>query len=126
MSPFPGRDWPEVGQRPENRDDEDGWWKWNVLWDWLNGHDEIDRLAWCDDHLTPTHLGHGGRRSDRARPTPGSLDDDDVGPAAIHQALKVRGITPLLIAPETTTGLTPAHVEALERFIRSESRVHPQ
>jgi hypothetical protein len=122
MSPFPGHDWPDAGLRADHTNDEGGWWKWNVLWRWLTDHDRIDRLAWCDDHLTPTHLAQVGRRSDPARPPEGYPPDlnEGPGPAAICRDLKLRGITPLLIAPETTTGLTPAHVEALERFVRGD------
>jgi hypothetical protein len=124
MSPFPGQDWPDAGLRTHNPDAAGGWWKWNVLWDWLSHHDRIDRLAWCDDHLTPTHLAHVSRRGDLARRSAARLPDNDdecFGPVAIRSDLELCGITPLLIAPETTTGLTPAHLETLERFVRRES-----
>jgi len=119
MDPFPGTRWPAVADPVEGLDvarqrageawNECRWWKWWALDAWLEARPAITTLVWCDDHL--------------ARPLLDHHDEYDVeqGAATRRDAftgwLSARGIAALLIAPATNTGLTPAHVDQIERFL---------
>lgn len=91
MDPFPGRAWPTVAEPPQHQARR--WWKWTAVQRWLTQHPEVQRLAWCDDHLAP-------RRARR-----------------IRAALKTRGVDALLVAPATHTGLTEVDMTRIERHL---------
>lgn len=119
MNPFPGPDWPDVPPAG-GLDNDGGWWKWNALWAWLLLRPQLTRLAWCDDYLTDeylaevepkTHPQATGHHSTRIG------DPTLYGPAAIRADLATRGIAALLVAPRTDRGLTPEHIQRLERFL---------
>lgn len=108
MDPFPGADWPDIPNLhgdPHAPESEE-WWKWAALDAWLRDHSGIRRLAWCDDHLaTPMFELHD------------TGDLTDAAPACrrvYQQRLAERGVDALLLAPPTNTGLTPAHMRAIE------------
>ena len=96
MTSFPGATWPviaELNLRPEFVTDRRGWWKLAAVEDWLDQHPEVRDVAWCDDHL------RGGR------------------PAAVRRRFATRGLnTPLLVAPDTSAGLTPTDLDRLEAW----------
>lgn len=95
MAPFPGRDWPTIGEGrvevPQQRDSA-RWWKLEVLRQWLDSHGEVTSLAWCEDHLS--------RR--------------DV--AVVQRWLALRGVASLLLVPKTAVGLTPRDLAELEAW----------
>ncbi len=96
MDSFPGADWPTAAEPTAALPPGRTWWKLAALRDWLNRQSPPPVIAWCDDEL------RGGRVS------------------AARRRLTVRGVPPLLISPRTNTGLTPAHLELLERWARGE------
>ena len=115
MDPFPGRTWPQITERPEDPDLD--WWKWAALLRSLDDHDTIRRLAWCDDHLTTNHLLELRDPDDAPPPQDALLRGAPYGLAVIRKALARRGLPAVLIAPETSRGLTPSAVAELERFL---------
>jgi hypothetical protein len=95
MRPFPGRRWPVVADQSQAPMRGRTWWKLAALEIWLGQHAEVLGLAWCDDDL------RGGR------------------PAAVRRRIAARGIDPLLLAPRTSLGLTPEHLDLLEAWGRA-------
>ena len=93
LHPFPGRDWQVVADATGARSPERDWWKFDALEAWLDWHPEVRALAWCDDHLA------GGRLP------------------AVRRGLRAREVRPLLLAPRTEVGLTPAHMGRLDAWV---------
>lgn len=96
MTSFPGATWPVIAE-PDLRSElvtaRRGWWKLTAVENWLDQHPEVRDLAWCDDHL------RGGR------------------PAAVRRRFATRGLNPpLLLAPDTSVGLEPTHLDRLEAW----------
>lgn len=93
MTGFPGTRWPVIAEPGNAATEGRGWWKLAAVETWLDQHPEISEVAWCDDHL------RGG------------------SPAAVRRRFHARGLPdPLLVAPKTSVGLTPAHFDKLERW----------
>lgn len=90
MDPFPGREWPAIATPGDYSGAGRTWWKLAALEAWLAAHPEVRALAWCDDHL------RGGR------------------PAAVRRRLAAHGVAAALIAPATSVGLTPTHLDLLD------------
>jgi hypothetical protein len=97
MQLFPGRMWPEVATQPAVV--PRGWWKWRALTAWLDENPWIENLVWCDDHL---------RAAERR--------------AGIRRQLKERGLGTLLLAPDTSVGLTPEHLAQMAGFLTTRDR----
>lgn len=105
MNPFPGQDWPDIPEVPETEE----WWKWTALDGWLRQHPGIERLVWCDDHLTAAMFDyHDAYDVDHGATTRRLV---------YHQWLTERGIDALLIAPHVDTGLTPEHMQKIEQVL---------
>lgn len=122
IKPLPGADWPEVARVGGLDDDEVSWWKWHALRAWLNPRPQLTRLAWCDDHLTEDHLADlefTTRPPAAANHTAHDRAPVLYGPSAIRAHLAARGITSLLIAPQTDQGLTPQDLTRLAGFLAS-------
>lgn len=110
MGPFPGRSWPVVAD-PEAIIDASAtssllfagrsWWKWEALRQWLPQQRTLAGLVWCEDHLR--------------RPDETWLLRDVTG-----QQLEDRDIPALLIGPETHVGLTPSHMDRIEKWVDSQ------
>ena len=94
MTPFPGPDWPVIADGDDiSRIPGRRWWKLTALTTWLEHHPQIDRVAWCDDHLAaPARRG------------------------MVRRELEHRGLLLCLIAPQTKVGLTPDHLTRLEAW----------
>jgi hypothetical protein len=92
MYPFPGRDWPTLAVQPQSVGRS--WWKWEAVKAWLSQHPRLQSVVWCDDHL-----GSGTRR------------------ARVRSQLQQRGLHVLLIAPQTSVGLTPDHLAQIEEHL---------
>ncbi len=92
MDPFVGRSWPALATATTAAGE--GWWKWDAVQAWLDQGNVSRRLVWCDDHLSP----------------PARRD-------TIRQRLHDRGVDTLLIAPDTSVGLTPQHLEEIEAHL---------
>jgi hypothetical protein len=82
MDPFPGRGWPSIGEPPHRIGRR--WWKLDALTSWLQRHPEIRSIAWCDDRLRPPARSAAARRE-----------------------LRQLDVEAMLLAPDSTTGLTP-------------------
>lgn len=93
MHPFPGRHWPDVADVSTFESASPAWWKLRALESWLDQHSELAALAWCDDHL------RGGRL------------------AQTRRALARRAVQGLLLSPQTSVGLTPAHLRQIEAWV---------
>ena len=102
MDPWPGRNWPDIGNLTEAPSGP-GWWKRTALETWLDTHPQVTAVAWCDDDL----------RSAPRR-------------AAIRRRLAARGLNALLIAPSTTEGLTPTHLRTLTAWIKAATDEAPE
>jgi hypothetical protein len=85
MDACPGRSWASIA-RPASTPTGRTWTKWPAMQAWLDDHPEVTTLVWCDDHLT---------RSRRA---------------TIRTRIEERGVRTLLVAPDTSVGLTPQHL----------------
>ena len=118
MNPFPGRTWPQITSQPN--DPDLGWWKWSALLRWLDNHPTVQRLAWCDDHLTDTHLlqFHAADDDEPAPAEPG-VAGQPYGLAVIHAELDRRGTESLLVAPRTDVGITRQQMDRLGLFLAS-------
>jgi hypothetical protein len=95
MDPFPGRAWPVVGSLDDHQGPGRSWWKMAAMQEWVAQHPTVRSVAWCDDHL------RGGR------------------PAAARRWFASRDVEALLVAPTTSVGLTPAHLDQLEEWANS-------
>jgi hypothetical protein len=91
VAPFPGRSWVDFGTAEEPLPPS-RWWKLQALQQWLGSHDEIRSLAWCEDHLSPSRT------------------------EVTKRWLTHRGVESLLIAPDTSVGLTPHDLADLETW----------
>ena len=97
MNPWPGRQWLRLGH-PLEAPSRPGWWKRTALEAWLDTHSNVTAVAWCDDDLRPA-----SRR------------------AVIRRQLAARGLSSLLLAPMTTQGLTPTHLNTLTAWLQAAS-----
>lgn len=102
MDPFPGSGWRVVadggsrGQISRRR-----WWKLIALATWLDQYPEVERVAWCDDHLRPP-----ARRS------------------MVLRELESRHLSMLLLAPSTAVGLTMEQMSELETWASAPPQDH--
>lgn len=94
MSPFPGADWPVIGEPPPSPSGR-RWWKLAAVEGWLASHPGVRALAWCEDELA-----NGARR------------------AAVSRRLRASGLDFLPIAPDTAVGLSPEHLVTLRQWAR--------
>ncbi|WP_028650217.1 HAD domain-containing protein [Nocardioides halotolerans] len=121
MDPFPGRTWPQItSQLDDPGNPHPDWWKWTALMRWLDQQRAVNRLAWCDDHLTDTHLAETtelDELDDASGLTSSQGDHTAYGISTIRMTLAGHGIEPLLLAPRTSVGITPAQMTRLERFL---------
>lgn len=101
MVGLPGVEWPVIAE-PDlslGTGSRARWWKLAAVETWLDEHPEVRDVAWCDDHL------RGGR------------------PGAVRRRFAGRGLKPpLLLAPATGVGLSPADVDRLERWAQPHTR----
>lgn len=79
--------------RPHRTDSN--WWKSTAALAWLDAHPTVRTVVWCDDHLNSER----GRRS------------------TLVNELTTRGIRHKLVIPAKSTGLTPAHLASIARFL---------
>lgn len=109
MNPFPGCEWSAI-ERPwgehEVAPEAGGWWKAAALLDWLATHPRIRSLVWADDHLGKPH----DHRLPAGEVSFGATTRAD----AFTRVFNGRGIASHLFAPDTTVGLTRAHVDRIE------------
>lgn len=91
VAPFPGRAWPAINIEAD-LPHASRWWKLEALRQWLESHDEVTSLAWCEDHLS----------APRAEVT--------------RRWLAQLGVEPMLVAPQTSIGLTPHDLAELETW----------
>lgn len=109
MNPFPGRLWPAIAELDLDSasgppGDPDTWWKWHALRRWLtNELNPPATLVWCDDHLATPRDILGQRASPRIQ--------------TYQPWLTTRGYRSLLIAPDTTRGLTPGHLRQIHAHL---------
>jgi hypothetical protein len=96
MSPFPGRTWPTVPSLAPRRVGR-RWWKQVALEAWIDRRPSITAVCWLDDEL---------KAPSRA--------------AAARRHLENRRISTLLVAPATTRGITPTHIESISAWLASE------
>lgn len=134
MSTFPGRNWPNVADRPElpppsprsetplSHQDPVAiahewagshwsvvpWWKWWILDHWLQDHPSVRTLIWIDSELAEHRFPDGRGPSHKAW--------------TIQTALRRgAGIEATLIAPDKHVGVTPDHLVSIHEVLSRSS-----
>lgn len=120
MEPFPGAGWPAVADPEEGRvlaEERAGsawdlmpWWKWWALDAWLDNQPDVTSLVWCDDDLRRI-----GEHDDLDDPW---CQPDTTRIEFCRARLRERGVSALLISPDTRRGLSPQELAQVEQALR--------